>query len=161
MVELTKQIANLTLAIHANVIPVKPPQSSATDSRPQRTFDHHCIWCDSISHFRKNECSEFREAMQKGLVTINADNRIINAKTGEEVPPMFNRGGMKKMFSLITNTPMIASTSNITLEGPTPVYGQLEPEGTVLGTTLDFGNDIHTEELVDVEVYEKRRCDDI
>ena len=94
MVELTKQIANLTLAIHANVIPVKPPQSPATDSRPQLPFDRHCIWCDSISHFRKNECSEFREAMQKGLVAINADNRIINAKTGEEVPPMFNRGGM-------------------------------------------------------------------
>ena len=63
MVELTKQIANLTLAIHANVIPVKPPQSPATDSRPQRPFDRHCIWCDSISHFRKNECSEFGEVM--------------------------------------------------------------------------------------------------
>src|SRR5205814_3654942 len=138
MVELTKQIANLTLAIHANVIPVKPPQSPATDSRPQRPFDRHCIWCDSISHFRKNECSEFREAMQKGLVAINADNRIINAKTGEEAPPMFNRGGMKKMFSLITDTPMIASISNITLKGLTPIYAQIEHEETVLVTTIDF-----------------------
>ena len=103
MIELTKQIANLTLAIQANVVPAKPPQASATESRPQRTFDRHCIWCDSTSHSRKNECSEFREAMQKGLIAINADNRIINAKTGEELPPMFNKGGMK----------VFASTSDI------------------------------------------------
>ena len=88
--------------------PAKPPQASTTESTPQRTFDHRCIWCDSISHSRRIDCSEFKEAMKKRLITINADNRIINATTGEEVPPMFRRGGMKKMVALITNTPMIA-----------------------------------------------------
>jgi hypothetical protein len=161
MVELTKQIASLTLAIQANMSPAKPPQVSAMESRPQRAYDRHCIWCDSTSHSRRTDCTDFKEAMQKGLIAINADNRIINAKTGEEVPPMFNRGGMKKMFAFITNTPTVASTSNITLEGPKPVYGQLGPEGTVLFTTLDFENDTRTDEVIDIEVYEKRRRDDI
>ena len=38
--------------------------------------------------------------MQKGLIIINADNRIVNAKTGEELPSMFNRGGMKMFVSM-------------------------------------------------------------
>ena len=65
------------------------------------------------------------------------------------------------MFSLITNTLMIVSISNITLERPGSVYGQLRSEGIALVTILDFENDIHMDELVDVQVYGKRRRDDI
>ena len=66
---------------------------------------------------------------------------------------------MKKIFDLMTNTPTIASISNIILEES--IYGQLESEGIVLVTILDVENDTWTNEIVDVEVYEKQRYDDI
>ena len=92
----------------------------ATEYKPRRTFDRRCIWCDSItSHLRRVECSGFSEAMQKGLITINADNRIVNTKINEEIPPMFNKGGMK-VFAPTINIPVVASSSNITLENPDP-----------------------------------------
>lgn len=90
--------------------------------------------------------------MQRGLVAINAENRIISTKTGEEIPPMFNRGGMKTVFeSIIILT--IAANNNITLNGFT--YGSLGPEGLVRVTTLDLENNIITDEIIDVEVNEK------
>lgn len=47
-------------------------------------------------------CSEFPEAMKKRIIAIYAQERIINASTGEEIPPIFRKGGMKKLFELIT-----------------------------------------------------------
>ena len=97
--------------------------------------------------------------MQRGLITINADNRIVNTKIGEEVPPMFNRGGMKKFFEF-HNIPIVgAANNNIILEGS--IYGSLGPEGLVHVTTLDLENNVITDEVIDVEVNEKRKKDEI
>ena len=90
--------------------------------------------------------------MKKGIIAINADNRIINAKTGEEIPLMFNKGGMKKFFEMIS-IPTIAANNNITLEKP--VHGTLEPVERVHITTIDFENNMQMNEIVDVEVNEK------
>lgn len=112
----------------------KPPQA---EFKPQRGFERRCIWCDSTDHVSSVECSEFREVMQKGLVAINADSRIIDVKTGKEVRTscvQWRRN--ERALVLTTNTPVVASTSTITLEEARPVCGKLGPEGTVLVTTL-------------------------
>jgi hypothetical protein len=66
--------------------------------------------------------------MKKGMVAINAQAQIINASTGEEIPPMFRKGGIKKFLELAR--PPTVSVGNITLEEG-PVYGTLGPEGFV------------------------------
>lgn len=96
--------------------------------------------------------------MQGGLITINTENRIINAKSSEEIPSIFNKGGMKKIFESII-TPTIATNNKIALEGST--HGSLGPEGLVRITTLDLDNNILTDEIIDVEVNEKRKRDEI
>ena len=90
--------------------------------------------------------------MRKGIIVINADNRIINAKTGEEIPFMFNKEEMKKFFEMISIS-MIAANNNITLKKL--VHGTLEPVERVHITTIDFENDMQMNEIVDVEVNEK------
>jgi len=152
IVELTKQIASLTLTMQANMNPPKPVQSPVNQTRPARSYDPRCIWCDSTEHVRRIDCPEFKEAMKRGLVTINAENRITNAKSGDEIPPMFKKGGMKKFFEM-SNSPAIATTSNITLEEP--ANGTLGPSERICITTLDFDNDTRTDEIFDVEINEK------
>ena len=90
--------------------------------------------------------------MEKELVAINSNNRIINAKNGEEIPTMFGKGGMKQIFDfanhLVNPTPAVTVT-NVTLE---PTYGSVGSEGTVHIMALDFEKDTCSEEIVDVEV---------
>lgn len=71
---------------------------------------------------------------------------------------MFNKAGMRKVFET-SNTPAIATTNDITLEGST--YGSLGSEGLVRVTTLDLENNMVTVEIIDVEVNEKRKRDEI
>ena len=122
IVELTKQLVSLTLMIQANM---NLPKTETTNA--PRTSDRRCVWCDSTSHSRRGECLELKDAMGKGLVSINANNRIVNAKNGEEIPTMFGKGGMKRILDLANPTPAIAVT-NVTLE---PTYGSIGSEGTV------------------------------
>lgn len=97
--------------------------------------------------------------MQRGLISINAKNRIINAETDEEIPPMFNKGGMKKFFESINSLTIGANNNNITLERS--IYDSLGPEGLMRVTTLDLENNIITNEIIGVEVNEKRKKDKI
>jgi hypothetical protein len=53
------------------------------------------MYCDSLVHTRRNECPEFQEALAKGAVGINEMGRVKLMATGEELPLMFGRGGMK------------------------------------------------------------------
>jgi len=144
MDELTNLLASLTLMLQANM--------NTPKREPARTYDPRCTFCDSTNH-RKGDCPELKDAMQKGLVSINANNRIINAKTGEEIPTMFGKGGMKALLaSQPTSTPVVptttASSNGIMLNSR---YGSIG-EGTILNTTLDFENNIRTDEIIDVEV---------
>lgn len=123
IIELIKELANLILPIQANTNPEKSPQPSATESKPQHTFDRRRIWCDSISHVYWVEFPEFREVRQKGLIVINADIRIVNTKINEEIPPIFNEGGMKVFAPTIYIT--VFASSSITLEISGPIYDKL------------------------------------
>jgi len=89
---------------------------------------------------------------------MNDQNRIVNAVTGEEIPPMFGRGGMKKTLEEIQTptTPVAVNNANITLNR----YGSLGNEGSVRVTYIDFDNDTRTEEIIDADVFEKRRRDE-
>ena len=66
---------------------------------------------------------------------------------------------MKKIFES-AEPPTPASLGTITLEKG-PVYDTLGPKGFVQVTTLYFEKDTRIDEIVDVDVYEKRRHDDI
>jgi len=96
--ELTKQFSQLALLIQANMQGPKftPATAAPMNAVPARTL--RCIFCDTTEHNRRSNCPEFAEALPKGLVYINAQNRIVNASTGQEIPVMFGRSGMKKVF---------------------------------------------------------------
>ena len=82
--------------------------------------------------------------------------------SGIEIPPMYGKGGMKKIFELsrVNTTPVpvpvtTSSVSNITFDDET--YGSLGPSGSVHLTTLDFEKGTRTDEIIDADVYEKRK----
>jgi hypothetical protein len=129
--------------------------------RPTRTLERRCIWCDSTDHARRSDCPGFKDAMKRGLIVINTDNRIINAKSGQAIYPIFNKEKMKKNLNWLIFRQQRLRTIVSPLEGSGPVYGKLGPERTVLVTTLDFKDDTRTNDIVDIDVYEKQRHDDI
>ena len=73
---------------------------------------------------------------------------------------------MKRFLALATSTiitvassvpPIAVGNNNITLES----YDNLDPQSSVMITTLDFENDTRTDEIIDAKVNEKRRRDEI
>jgi hypothetical protein len=84
--DLTEQISRLTLLIDGQ---------SRQPAPPQLPWNARCMYCDSLVHTRRNECPEFQEALAKGAVGINEMGRVKLMATGEELPLMFGRGGMK------------------------------------------------------------------
>jgi hypothetical protein len=157
--ELTKQFARLALAMEASMqgrLPVSvsnvnapTPISGSPSDRPQ------CVWCDSTKH-RRRECSEFTEALHSQRVSLNDRGRVVF--NGEELPLMWGKGGMKKLLSFAAPTvPITVGNNNITLES----YGDLGSQSSVMITTLDFENGTRTDEIIDAEVNEKRRRDEI
>src|SRR5947207_1697564 len=68
---------------------------------------------------------------------------------------MYGKGGMKRL--VVAPMPISVGNNNITLEN----YGNLGPESSIHVTTLDFENGIRTDEIIDAEVDEKRRRDEI
>jgi len=160
IIELTKQLANLTLMVQATM----NPQTAAAQSKPSpvKTTDriYRCVWCDSASHSRKADCPDLGDAVKRGLVAINVKGRIVNTSTGEEIPPMYGKGGMKKIFELAITVSAIVSTNVIMLDEK-PVYGTLGSEGTVHVTTINLETGKEMEEIIDMDVYEKRTRDDI
>jgi Protein of unknown function (DUF4100) len=168
--DLTEQMARLALAMEAH-LPRQPSMNAPTGSavasapRPFRERPQRCPWCDSVDHQRR-ECTEFTEALQQKRVRLNERGRVVSAVDGEEYPLMIGKGGMKRFVALTTSvatpvttpiTPIAAGGHNITLES----YGNLGPQSSVMITTLDFENNTRTDEIIDVEVNEKRRRDEI
>src|SRR4030095_6102840 len=154
--ELTKQFSQLALLIKANMEGPKPVMT-APNAIPNAPPAHTplCIFCDSTEHTRRTQCPDFAEALRKGLVYLNAQNRIVNAVTGQEIPPMFGKGGMKK---LLENPPaVVVQNNNITLDN----LAHLGNKNSVHVTYIDFDTDTQRDEIIDVEVYEKRRREDI
>ena len=82
--------------------------------------------------------------------------------TGEELPLMINRGGMKEAVrsrtvattSQVTSGAITADVGAITFEDG--LFGRLGPQrGTMRVTSLDFENGIRTDQIINVEVNEK------
>ena len=174
--DLTKQFSQMVLAAMADFTnaqqarttaqgstsganPTSPaPMSSTSASRPPRP--QHCLHCDSLDHMRK-DCKEFDEALRLGIIRWGGNGRIINSATGLELPLMFGKGGMKALLApQPTSTPVTTTTASSNSIMLNSRYGSIG-EGTVLNTTLDFENNIRTDEIIDVEINEKRKRGDI
>ena len=182
--ELTKQFSRLALIIEANMQANHPPTStitSGTTSTPTpkiaptaRTFGdrpRHCVWCDSLDHFRRAECSELQTALRMDRVRVNDQGHIISAATGDELPLMYGKGGMKRFFELsrsiapvptpaptVNNIPTPVTSSSVTnITFDDEMYGNLGGSGSIHLTTLDFQKGTRIDEIIDVDVYEKRK----
>ena len=182
--ELTKQFSRLALIIEANMQANHPPTStitSGTTSTPTpkiaptaRTFGdrpRHCVWCDSLDHFRRAECSELQTALRMDRVRVNDQGHIISAATGDELPLMYGKGGMKRFFELsrsiapvptpaptVNNIPTPVTSSSVTnITFDDEMYGNLGGSGSIHLTTLDFQKGTRIDEIIDADVYEKRK----
>ena len=114
-----------------------------------------CIWCDSTDHSRHDLCSDFLDKLKNGLIRINENGRISITVIGEEIPTMFGRGGMKKLFDL-QHRPMIVSNRNVMAE----MCGSIGNGNSVRLMTFDrYGNITH--EIIDADVNEKRKRDSL
>src|SRR5947207_5271743 len=141
------------------------PTASAVASTP-RTYGEHpqrCTWCYSLEHHRR-DCNEFTEALQQNHIHLNERGHVVSNVNGEEFPLMIGNGGMKRFIALTTVNVVPSAISrisaggnNITLES----YGNLGPQSSVMITTLDLENGTRMDEIIDAEVNEKRRRDDI
>jgi hypothetical protein len=155
--ELTRQFKSLALAIQANMS--NQPQQTRSDNTngsnsSRGSFTRVCPYCDVPEHTNKWRCDEFKDDYAKGRVGVNELGQVINPATGEKLPLMFGRGGMKvHLAKLKAPAPTAPTVNNITFsEGPTASVG----ENTVhLVTIQDDGSELH--EIIDVDVYEKRR----
>src|SRR5579862_5966023 len=139
--ELTEQFSQLALLIQANIqgskatsTPVPAPMPPTPNNRTPR-----CIYCDSIDHTRRSNCPDFADALRKGRVYLNTENRIVNAATGQEIPLMFGRGGMKKVFK---EPPAIFVQNNNITAKP---YGHLGDQSSVHITRINFHTGTHTD----------------
>ena len=123
--ELTKQFAQLALALQANMIGHAPTTSSPNVSAPSSGYTNdrpfRCVWCDSTGHARR-DCPEFAEALGSRQVTLNEKGRVLH--NGSELPLMYGKGGMKRLVTPVTPMSTSVESKCITLEN----YGNLGPE---------------------------------
>ena len=80
---------------------------------------------------------------------------------------MFGKGEMKKLLILAISASIVSAISifssivinnnNITLES----YDDLDSQASIMIIILDFENDTHSNEIIDVNIYEKRHRDEI
>ena len=85
----------------------------AKKNRPFR-----CVWCDSLQH-RKFSCPELSELLRARKLRYDKLNRIVDATTGVECPPLLGRGGMKKLWH--------ARMSTVTRNGTVTVGAFAQP----------------------------------
>jgi hypothetical protein len=73
--------------------PHRPPVQSPKQAQPPAKPSNRCIWCDSFHHLLAS-CPHLLNAVQTGQVSLDKDNRVVNAITGQEFIPMLGHGGM-------------------------------------------------------------------
>ena len=162
--ELTKQMSQLILVLTGQ--PRQPMQGSeqqALAPRKERPYNLRCIWCDSLEHTRR-DCGEFTEALRAKQVGFNDKWRIILLSTGEELPVMFNRGGMKEALKGRSAAGAVSAVANTTAADVAAItyddrfVGSLgRGDASARVTTLDFEKGVRTDEIIDVEANEKRK----
>jgi len=131
--ELTEQVSQLTSMIQASLNSTPPTTTQTafpTSTIPQSASAiHHvprCIFCDTTEHSQRSRCPHFANFLRKGLVYLNAKNHVVNALTGEEIPPMFGHGGIMKVFEYSQQTAKPTSQPvNNALTLDTPQYGYI------------------------------------
>src|SRR5579862_3315056 len=174
--ELTEQLAALTLMMKSNIsgaptgaptgTPTVPTTSAtvptAIGNRPERV--PRCIMCDSKEHSRRDDCVFYQEAIATGNIKLNDRGRVVFAANGAEIPTQFGKGGMKRIYELtyppLTGDLAIQSSSrNVTFDDGN--YASIGEGHGVRVTTLDFENGIRTDQIIDVDVEEKRKRDEI
>jgi len=173
--ELTQQFSKLALLIEANLQRGTSPtrnepklsNSQLMPSTVPRRFDNSrsgpppCHWCDNAEH-RRWQCSEFTDAMAKGFVRLNENNRVVNCVTGQELPLIYGRGGMKVLFTADAVQPKPATTtvtSSVITVNEIP-SATLDPENSVhLVTIRDDASELH--EIIDADVNIKRQRNDL
>jgi len=159
MTDLIKMFGDLALAIKAQpaVAPSAAPVSAPTLASGNRPFSRppRCIWYDSLDHSRNN-CEDYNTALRNRIIWKNEEGRLINAATGKELPTMFGRGGMRILVgttptsqAAVTN---VTSACNITLDQSARLDGN-----SILRTHVDFVTGERFEEIVEVDVEEKRK----
>ncbi len=124
-----------------------------------------CVCCDSIQHV-KCDCQKLPEDLQLRIIKLNDKGHIVNGTTGEDIPLMYGRGGMKWIVELShprasPSSPalVMVNTSTIMIHDSC-FYGNLY-EGSIRVTTLDYENGVRIDEIIDAEVEMKRKKDNI
>ncbi len=91
---------NVTPTVSAAPAVAPDPIAELTKHTPSNSLPNRisrCIWCDSPDHL-KRQCPDLPVAIKKGLIRYNNENRIINVCMGQEIPLMFNHGGMQVLL---------------------------------------------------------------
>ena len=163
--ELKEQVSRLTLTLEG-----QPRQQSAPsgtletllNSTPQWQWDPRCIWCNSVDHVQKGKCEELKKAVEDRLVGFNEKGRIKLMSTGEELPTMYGKGGMKELLRIRTAAKPTAAASSVAASsadvGTITVDKALESlrrDELARITSLDFEN--RTDDMIDVETNKKRK----
>jgi hypothetical protein len=150
-------ITNVTPAPALVPVPTAVGSYPPSARPPPRTeCVSRCIFCDSVDHLTL-QCTDLLTALSAGIVKYNDKGRLAFVSTGDELPLMYGKGGMKRLLPLAPAQVQNVSTSMITVGDTT--YGRLGSGGSILRTTLDFDTGERIEKIVDVEVEEKRKWD--
>ena len=77
--ELTKQFAQLTLLLQANLNQPRGPPTPGSNMAPRPCGDRQprCLWCDATDHLRKF-CPSFMETLKSGRIRFNDEFRLTN-----------------------------------------------------------------------------------
>src|SRR5579871_5937987 len=160
MAELTRQFEHLTLLVQSALQPGSGPTVTPAPPR-QSQRNPNCIYCDQPGHLRRN-CSAFNADMSDKIIYLNEQNHVASSKTRQPYPLMTGKGGIKRLVDAerayvapLPTPPPAVNTRNITLDYRYAHLGN----GTLMRTTLDFDKGTRIEEIIDVDVEEKRRAD--
>jgi hypothetical protein len=139
--DLAKKIDAMTLILESIIESQRSASvASTTTAQPPRKL--RCVWCDSPEH-NKRGCSELSAMARRGQLRLNEQGRVIDAVTGEELPAMFSRGGMKRVWKPATPQPATATISQITIEEKGSTYKGEDrrdnPADTPLPNSIDTG----------------------
>src|SRR5436305_14008120 len=97
--------------------------------------------------------------LHDGKVHLNEKYRIINASTEEEFSFTHDRDGISALYEASSRTTP-SSISNVIAITVEPI-AQLGNSSTIHLTKIDFEKSIKSEKIIEVNVYEKRKRDEI
>ena len=88
-------------------------------------------------------------AIKNELIRYNNENHIVNASTGQEIPPMFNRGGMKihlNLHNAVVSAPSIELP--VTSSLATQSFGPLVGSSSIAQSPVSLEGIMHCKQYV-------------